>query len=352
VLQASEAIAEAHTLGIIHRDLMPAYLFLTTRPDGAPWVKVLDFGISKVGNGPSTLTRTGMVMGTPAYMPPEQARGSHVDHRVDIYAVGAILYRALTGSKPYNDADPVATLTAVIADEPRRPSTIERSIPPGLELVIQRAMAKDPAERYGSLAELELALAEFDPRALGTAETAAGSDAPATIAAAETLIADSSLRAGSSPGSDANLAASARPRLVLAAIGATAWLLASLIDAIASAVRVLSGTQELTASELALSTVGAFALLIAPGVYGLRYLALRVWPITPRVVETGLRLRRALLASLAAYAVIALGSRVLATFALLGSTLTLSPGTSLLAFALSLACAVFAWLFPQAKKRS
>ena len=148
------------------------------------------------------------------------------------------------------------------------------------------------------------------------------------------------------------MAAHARPRLILLSVGAALWLLAGLIDAIASAVRVLGGTQELTRSELVLSTVGALALLIAPGVYGLRYLVRRVWPITPRVVETAARLQRALLSSLAAYALIALGARVLATFTDVGPVPTLSPGASLFAFVLSSASAVVAWLLPQGRRRS
>jgi len=283
-------------------------------------------------------------------MPPEQARGSRVDHRVDIYAVGAILYRALTGSKPFEDLDPVATLTAVIADEPRRPSTIERSIAPALEHVIQQAMAKNPDERYGSFAELEAALAELDPR--GSEPPVQGrAQTPAAFASAETLVAESALRPGSAQGSDANLAAGARPRLIVVSAVAALWLLASLLDAIANAVRVLGGSEQLTRSELVLSAVGALALLIAPGVYGLRYLLRRVWPITPRVIETASRLQRALLSSLCAYALIALAARVLETFAYGGAAPALSPGWSLIAFVLASAAAVGSWLLPQGRKR-
>jgi serine/threonine-protein kinase len=333
--------------------MKPENVFLVGTGDGdaALQVKVLDFGISKLGSAHSSLTQTGMVMGTPAYMPPEQARGSRVDHRVDIYAVGAILYRALTGSKPFEDLDPVATLTAVIADEPRRPSTIERSIAPALELVIQQAMAKNPDDRYGSFAELEAALAELDPRGAEPPLQAGRAQTPAAFASAATLVAESALGRGSGQGSDANMAAGARPRLIVVAAGAALWLLASLLDAIANAVRVLAGTEQLTRSELVLSAVGALALLIAPGVYGLRYLLRRVWPITPRVIETASRLQRALLSSLCAYALIALAARVLATFAYDGAAPALSPGWSLIAFVLASAAAVGSWLLPQGRKR-
>ena len=348
--QLCRALSAAHARGVVHRDMKPENVFLVGGTD-SPQIKVLDFGISKLSDSQSSLTRTGMVMGTPAYMPPEQARGTHVDHRVDIYAVGAILYRALTGSKPFDDMDPVATLTAVIADEPRRPSTIERSIPPGLELVIQQAMAKDPDDRYSSFAEFEAALAEFDPRASEAGAPAQSANATAAMAAAETMFDDSSLRASSTQRSDANLAAGARPRLALMTIGAALWLLAGLVDAVTSSVRLLSSTQELTHSELALSTVGALALLLTPAVYGLRYLMRRVWPITPRVVETAARLQRALLASVSAYALIALGARMLVTFMYLGPAATLSPGWSLLAFVLATSSAVLAWWLPSGRKR-
>jgi hypothetical protein len=124
-----------------------------------------------------------------------------------------------------------------------------------------------------------------------------------------------------------------------------------MIDAIASAVRMLAGRYELTPSELTLSTVGGAALLLTPALYGVRHLARRVWPITPRVVETAARLQRALLASLGTYALLALGARVLATFTLAAPAPTLSPGGSLLAFVLAMVSAVVAWLLPQGRKR-
>ena len=350
VRQLCGALSAAHARGIVHRDIKPENVFLLGGSDSLQ-IKVLDFGISKLGDGPSTLTRTGMIIGTPAYMPPEQARGGRVDHRVDIYAAGALLYRALTGSKPFDDHDdPMATLSAVIADEPRRPSTIERSIPIGLELVIQRAMAKDPDERYASFAEFEAALAELDPRGTDAARALSGEvQTPGALASAETVIADGNTHARSTHGSSSDLAARARPRLVALSIAASLWLLAGVIDAIASTVRMMAGTEELTRTELALSVVGALALLIAPGLYAVGYLKLRVWPVTPRVVETGARIERALLATLVPYAVMSLGGRVLSTFGVLAPTALDSP-SSTLAFVTGTACAVLAWMLPFGRK--
>ncbi len=102
--QVCKALAAAHARGIVHRDMKPENVFLVSN-DGALSVKVLDFGISKAG-GEANLTRTGMIMGTPSYMAPEQAKGDKVDLRADIYAIGALLYHALTGSRPFDSDDP------------------------------------------------------------------------------------------------------------------------------------------------------------------------------------------------------------------------------------------------------
>ena len=156
-----QALSAAHAAGIVHRDLKPENIFLIGGSD-KPAVKVLDFGISKVeGAGAAQLTRTGMVVGTPAYMSPEQAAGAKVDARTDIYAVGAILYRALTGRAPFQGGDAAEVLSLVLTAEPPRPMSLDPSIPDGLELLIQRAMAKAVGERYQSMDELDQALAAF-----------------------------------------------------------------------------------------------------------------------------------------------------------------------------------------------
>src|SRR4051812_677295 len=162
VRQICKALATAHEKGVVHRDMKPENVFLTGDP-ALPVAKVIDFGISKHGDSPGTaLTKTGMIMGTPSYMAPEQARGERVDHLADVYAVGAILYCALTGQRPFDRGDPTATLTAVLIEDPPRPRSIEASIPDSLEMVIQRAMAKRPQDRYANMAELEAELAPWD----------------------------------------------------------------------------------------------------------------------------------------------------------------------------------------------
>ena len=115
--EVCDGIAAAHAAGIVHRDIKPENIFLTGDP-ASPTAKILDFGISKTA-APSGLTRTGMVLGTPAYMGPEQARGDETDLRTDNYAVGAVLYHALTGQRPFERSDPTAMLLAVMTEEPR-----------------------------------------------------------------------------------------------------------------------------------------------------------------------------------------------------------------------------------------
>lgn len=167
LLQACEAIAEAHSLGVVHRDLKPANLFLTRRADGSPLVKVLDFGISKTLAGRSSdpsLTRTDAVMGSPAYMAPEQIRSSkHVDHRVDIWALGVVLYELCAGCPPF-DGDNLATLSAQICMDPSIPLRSKRpDVPEELARVVETCLAKDPAERHRDVGELARALLPFAP---------------------------------------------------------------------------------------------------------------------------------------------------------------------------------------------
>ena len=169
ILQAGEAIAEAHALGIVHRDLKPSNLFLTTRAEGSPLVKVLDFGLSKIaseaGAAPeASLTATGVVMGSPHYMSPEQIRGlKHVDWRTDIWALGVILYQLLTGRRPFDGPTLTAVCASIAADVPRPPSALRPDIPSALDAAVMACLHKDETQRTRTVAELALAIAPFAP---------------------------------------------------------------------------------------------------------------------------------------------------------------------------------------------
>jgi serine/threonine-protein kinase len=165
VLQALEAIAEAHALGMVHRDLKPANLFESHRADGTPVIKVLDFGISKVttpGGMNAAVTRTQTTMGSPQYMPPEQMRSTRdVDARADIWAFGIVLFELIAGVPAFKGQS-MAELCAQILQDPT-PSLVELrlGVSAGLDRVVQRCLEKDPKRRYANVGELAIALAEF-----------------------------------------------------------------------------------------------------------------------------------------------------------------------------------------------
>jgi serine/threonine-protein kinase len=174
VLQASEALAEAHALGIVHRDLKPANLFLTRRADGTPSVKVLDFGISKqaASGADAGVTKTQAVLGSPRYMSPEQMRSTKdVDARADVWALGAVIHELVSGRPPF-DADTMTALCAAILQDPPRPMRDSRpDIPPQLEAVVLGALEKDRNRRFANVAQLAAALAPFgSPSARASAE--------------------------------------------------------------------------------------------------------------------------------------------------------------------------------------
>jgi len=156
----AEVLDRARTAGIVHRDLKPHNLFLT---DAGTW-KVLDFGVALLGETSGTLTR-GAAIGTPAYMAPEQARGEQVDHRADLYALGAVIYRCLTGRVPFVARDTPALLYAVVHIMPLRPSAFG-PISPHTEAFLHIALAKARDARFESGAELAAAFAAAEAHAL------------------------------------------------------------------------------------------------------------------------------------------------------------------------------------------
>jgi serine/threonine-protein kinase len=180
--QICRALREAHSLGVIHRDLKPANIFLVEHGDETDFVKVLDFGLVKnvSGDKAEDLTQTGLFMGSPKYMAPEQIRGDRVDARTDIYALGIILYEMITGKVPFDRPNSVNILMAHVNEEPppMRQMNPAIAISPQMEDAVARCMAKDPDQRFRSMDEVLAALKRIGAAAaltgnvsgLGTAE--------------------------------------------------------------------------------------------------------------------------------------------------------------------------------------
>lgn len=161
--QICRALSAAHKVGIVHRDLKPENIFLVEKDDQHDFVKILDFGIAKISDQDSDgkrLTKTGMIFGTPEYMSPEQASGKPLDHRVDVYALGCIMFEMFTGAVPYTGESFMAVLTQHMFEpvpliEEVNPQT---DVPPAVREVVYRAMSKDLRERYANMASLEVDL--------------------------------------------------------------------------------------------------------------------------------------------------------------------------------------------------
>jgi serine/threonine-protein kinase len=193
--QACDALAAAHHEGIVHRDLKPDNLWLVRPRHGQSFLKLLDFGIAKLleGKGDGPVTQSGLVIGTPQFMAPEQCLGEAVDHRADIYAFGVILYRIFTGRLPFAGKSFAEIVSHVFTVPPPRPSSL-RDMPPGLEALILACLERDPARRPQSAVEvgarLEAALGRVDAgEGGGTLVAGAGVTAGAAVAGEPATIA-------------------------------------------------------------------------------------------------------------------------------------------------------------------
>lgn len=185
LVQLLDGLAAAHGAGIVHRDLKPDNVFLQRTANGE-FVKLLDFGISKfsqLGKSEFSLTRTGSVMGSPYYMSPEQAKGSRqADHRVDLYAVGVIMYEALSGKVPFHAETFNELLFKIALEDPAPLEELVPELDPGIVAVVKKAMARDPAERYQSADEFSRALAAFTDEARGKTTVQLAPDPPVVSA--------------------------------------------------------------------------------------------------------------------------------------------------------------------------
>jgi len=150
------ALQFAHRSNLVHRDIKPHNIFITNLGQ----VKVMDFGIAREGSG-GGITQTGMVMGTPQYISPEQAQGLAVDGRSDIYSLGVVLYEMLTGQVPFDDPNPVTITYKQVREDPTPPSVIDPEIPATLDAIVMKAMSKNPANRFQNAQEMKADLLRF-----------------------------------------------------------------------------------------------------------------------------------------------------------------------------------------------
>jgi serine/threonine-protein kinase len=280
--QLCKGLAAAHASNVVHRDLKPHNVFLVGDFEGSvperPFVKILDFGLSRflhTQDVDNQLTKTGYIMGTPAYMAPEQARGLRVDHRVDIYGVGAILYATLTGRQPFDEESPQATILAVMHSEPARPRSLDSSIPMELELVIERAMAKKPEDRYQDARALDRALEGLSSRTT-IQVTASSTPPPQTTLDVTTAGPRSTLDTGME---DVH---AARPRLVM-------FLFASILLLIAGAATGIAGVEQtagytFSRRELGLLLLAIVGTSLTPALLWVQRIRHRIWDNSSRVI--------------------------------------------------------------------
>lgn len=304
--QLCRGLAAAHARGVIHRDLKPPNVFLVGDfANGARpplFAKLLDFGLSRFHEGDGqNLTQTGFILGTPSYMAPEQARGKRVDHRADVYGLGAILFALVTGRAPFQEDSPQSTILALLGSDPPRPRSLVPTLSVHVERVIERAMAKDPDQRYPDMAAFERALDAL-PSAHALAESlpTAALASPAVSARRATLASATEAEKGD------------RPRLLLAMLAA-ALLSGGAASVAVSGLELARGLRfdpfELRVLALAITLVVLTTLLL-----GFVYVRRHVWHSTSRVLSLLGQLRAAALAGALSYGMLVLAFHVVDDF--------------------------------------
>ena len=279
VLQAIEALAEAHEIGVIHRDLKPSNLFLVDKPGGARSIKVLDFGISKVLSGVAAIsdgavTTANALLGSPAYMSPEQVKSSRdVDVRTDVWSLGVVLHELVTGVRAF-DADTMGgILSQILTEDVRAPSRYVPDISPAFDEVIARCLARDRERRFPSVLALRDALSPFvgdrsrtsSPSVSGVARASSGVTSRAGV---ETTIGVASERAASRP---PGLVPAPRRRLPITPIAlAAAALLAGVIAISARSGTTAPATGTALSASAATPTIdSAPAVIVEPALSAL-----------------------------------------------------------------------------------
>jgi len=181
----ADALSAVHRRGIVHRDIKPSNIVLCGGQ--VERATLLDFGVARAGSLAGALdTAAGRLIGTPSYMSPEQARGAReVDARSDVFALGCVLFRCLTGETAFRADDPVAVLARIVLEEPPRVHELAPHVPPALDALVARMMAKDPEERHRDGAALAAAIAELDRSALGDSKPPRAPSMPPALSGAE-----------------------------------------------------------------------------------------------------------------------------------------------------------------------
>jgi serine/threonine-protein kinase len=281
-------------------------------------------------------------------MAPEQARGERVDHRVDIYAVGAILYCALTGQRPFDRGDPTATLTAVLTQDPPRPRSLEPSIPEPLEMVIQKAMAKRPQDRYGSMAELDDELSAYEPGGDTTLLSIPAGTSQAWMRATSS----EHMRTGSMH-RQVRTVSLARPLIVLLGALGVGGAAGTLIMAITAVLRIIKGSgprDNLETGEAILLVLGVTFTLLTPLILAVRWLSRTVWGNSVKAVDLAEKLRRPVIVGLTAYGVASLLVRLIESVLLRHAVGVAWPWWDVILFLLGVCAAIGAFLVAEAEK--
>ena len=179
--EAAAGLAAAHRIGLVHRDVKPANLWLEA-PNGR--VKVLDFGLAKPVDTDVEVTKSGLIIGTPAYMSPEQARGHKLDPRTDLFSLGAVLYRLCVGKSPFDAPSTMAVLTALAADDPQPIRELNPKVPESLAALIHQMLAKKPEQRPATADEVVRRLRGIAEEQTHSAQAKGQAASPATITVA------------------------------------------------------------------------------------------------------------------------------------------------------------------------
>ncbi len=272
VLQACEAIAEAHALGMVHRDIKPSNLFVTRRVHGVAVVKVLDFGLAKhqTLDADRGLTKSSALMGSPPYMSPEQMRATRdVDARTDIWSLGVTLYELVTGTLPFHAGTVAETCALVLTAPPAAFPPSVAGLPEDLWRVIERCLAKDPAERFQNVCELANALEPFAaPASRGSAERVASvfhastmsSEPPPATSAAVAGITDTVTAAALD-----STTRERKPRRLAFAIGGAIVGVAAVTSLILVVARKTESSERDMVNVAITSTIGSAVVSVADG---------------------------------------------------------------------------------------